>query len=772
MIVRAGGSWVQECDPSWRGKGSKQVYDGFNPYRGRWWNFYSRGRCLLELGLYEDAEKDFARAIKKRSRDKWDARMYGMHFIDYFPHRERGIALYFLSGNAVSTDERQNLLREAIKELRMSNSQQDSSRAKFHLNQAQKAYWAGSDVTPPTLEVDAIIYTNRSPVPVRVQASDRESGVAKICIMRANREPIVERVFELAENKIVKEVEVPINPLDPEPAVLLITGVDVVGKESEPQILRIVVDTISPSASISVNGYAELQDGRISASIAAKDDFALDRIEVGGANDVYVCHGEPEYSGTIYGKAVGDELTVHVFDRAGNAAVSSVRLGSVSGASRQRPQDQGLVHYAALFVEQETASDWEPVVPFRYIIEPRAYPAWGATAVRLHTQSHVSLNRMLGQPVAVGSRIRGRHFEFPPHVRSLGHPKETSQNVFYVDGTLYDAEDIKRITVDGSDVQGLIPRGATRVFSHKVSLTGVAVGETKSIRVEAFLRQNPDKACEEATIKVTKRADYSLGPNARCGIVVLPFTFASVTCRSLGDDPVLRKAHAMAVVALSDLEVAGKQKRFTVHDANEVIKRMEAQGAGGNPGETSPNVDEGSLLRYLRKQNGQPDDVSSMDIAICGELTRYCPKDGDRFEIRLKAIDVSANECIRFPGRSGDDTTRVLADVYGTTDKLQWYIELLAAKVGERIPRVQAQFTDISGERASIDCGEGHGLFRRMKLRVYEGSMARNEGVGRPICPAEIQKVGLSSSVIKLLTVAAEKRTPNINKRTDVAITK
>ncbi|KPA14671.1 hypothetical protein MHK_005122, partial [Candidatus Magnetomorum sp. HK-1] len=36
-------------------------------------------------------------AIRIRKDERWHARTYGMHYVDYFPHRELGIA-YFLLG--------------------------------------------------------------------------------------------------------------------------------------------------------------------------------------------------------------------------------------------------------------------------------------------------------------------------------------------------------------------------------------------------------------------------------------------------------------------------------------------------------------------------------------------------------------------------------------------------------------------------------------------------------------------------------------------------
>jgi len=385
----------------------------------------------------------------------------------------------------------------------------------------------------------------------------------------------------------------------------------------------------------------------------------------------------------------------------------------------------------------------------------------------------------------VGSSIRqSLDFHFPPHVRSLGGIKETSQDFFYVDGTLSGAHNVTRITVDGKKVRNLI-RGATRVFSDKVNLTDIKLGETKSIEVKAFCRRDPENPkdpeylCAEKTIEVKKTPDCSLRPDAIYGIVILPFTFhSSVACKSVGDDLVLRQAHAKTVKALRDLPPGKQKKRFRVYDVNEVIGTMRARGEVGNPWETSLSIDMGSILKHLQKLNSERlDDANRIDLVICGELIRNCPNDEERVEveIKLKAIDVSSNAYIRFPGSYGDDTTRVLADVYGTTKDLQWYIELLASKVGERIPRLEAKVVDTKvGWRlsATVDRGRRHGLFDRMKFWIYEGnSKDRNGGVRNMICPAEVQKVGWFNSVVKLLT-NDDNDCKKIDKNEDVAITK
>ena len=61
-------------------------------FRGKWYDYYKVGLSCMEGYCYDKAIESFQHAINKRHADQYLARSYGMHFIDYFPHRESGIA--------------------------------------------------------------------------------------------------------------------------------------------------------------------------------------------------------------------------------------------------------------------------------------------------------------------------------------------------------------------------------------------------------------------------------------------------------------------------------------------------------------------------------------------------------------------------------------------------------------------------------------------------------------------------------------------------------
>ena len=98
-------------------------------FQGRWYHYYERGLSLAEGHCWGNAEKDLREALKQRDDgDRRWARTYGMHFIDYFPHRELGIVLF-----------NQNRYADAIRELEVSLNATVTAKAEFYLDQGRKA---------------------------------------------------------------------------------------------------------------------------------------------------------------------------------------------------------------------------------------------------------------------------------------------------------------------------------------------------------------------------------------------------------------------------------------------------------------------------------------------------------------------------------------------------------------------------------------------------------------------------------------------------------
>ncbi len=134
-------------------------------FRSKWWNYYERGLSFAEGEFYKEAEADIKRAIHQREKDQRLARTYGMHFTDYFPHRELGIICY-QKGDIASAE----------KELEISINQFPSAKAYFYLDRVRKSIieQQGKQIDPPNLAIDFKsneIWTKDDPIII--------SGVAK-----------------------------------------------------------------------------------------------------------------------------------------------------------------------------------------------------------------------------------------------------------------------------------------------------------------------------------------------------------------------------------------------------------------------------------------------------------------------------------------------------------------------------------------------------------------------------------------------------------------
>jgi hypothetical protein len=153
-------------------------------FRDTWYDYYECGLSYLEGDYFEQTiwamDASIRRLSENRQKDRRMARTYGMHFIDYFPHREKGIALYYLSR-----------YEAAKNQLEMSVSQYPSEKAYIYLDKVRQKLFEKSE-TPaavPELHVSVDgkrdakgrILTNAAPITVAIRAKD-ERFVSRITL--------------------------------------------------------------------------------------------------------------------------------------------------------------------------------------------------------------------------------------------------------------------------------------------------------------------------------------------------------------------------------------------------------------------------------------------------------------------------------------------------------------------------------------------------------------------------------------------------------------
>ena len=137
-------------------------------FRDKWWNYYERGVSYADGRFFEEAARDLNLAIEKRQKDQRMARTYGMHFLDYFPHRELGV-VYYQTGN----------LQAAREELTLSLNQYPTAKARFYLDRVRKGLMEkeGGKIEAPILTIDLPeeeIWTRKDPVVISGIARDEK----------------------------------------------------------------------------------------------------------------------------------------------------------------------------------------------------------------------------------------------------------------------------------------------------------------------------------------------------------------------------------------------------------------------------------------------------------------------------------------------------------------------------------------------------------------------------------------------------------------------
>ena len=202
-------------------------------FRGRWWNYYERGVSYGDGRFWQQAEADLREALSQRSEDQRRARTYGMHFIDYFPHRELGVVLYHEERYA-----------EAIVELEASLKSEKSAKAEYYLDWARKSriLQDKTDVRPPEIEVESPLpdlLTNAFSTTVTGMVRD-ESYVKSINV---NDNPVR---IDLAAKEVPFTVEM---PLEPGENIIRIEAADLSGKLTVLE-RRLRVDRQGPILSI------------------------------------------------------------------------------------------------------------------------------------------------------------------------------------------------------------------------------------------------------------------------------------------------------------------------------------------------------------------------------------------------------------------------------------------------------------------------------------------------------------------------------------------
>lgn len=289
-------------------------------FRVRWWNFYERGVSFSEGGFWDEAIADFQEAMKQRDKDQRRARTYGMHFIDYFPHRDLGVAYYHLGD-----------YEKSLKELEYSLASVDTAKAKFYLNKVRQAIIkdTATDREPPTIKISAPeegTSTNKFSVTVEGEVEDDTYAYS----IEINHSPLF---LELASKKIPFSQEIKLERGVNE---IKVAAKDLTGKTTE-HTITIVADFVGPS--INITNYASgdvVGEEKIILVGSLFDDTGITTLSINQTSIGHHQEKEISFSYPIVLKEGENQILLSASDIAGNETKGEFFLTYQPGQTGER----------------------------------------------------------------------------------------------------------------------------------------------------------------------------------------------------------------------------------------------------------------------------------------------------------------------------------------------------------------------------------------------------------------------------------------------------
>ncbi len=301
-------------------------------FKGNWWNHYERGSLLAGKGAWGQAIEDYRQAIAGRDKTiadagSWSVRTYGMRFIDYFPHRELGVAHF-------NTDN----FRSAVAELELSLSITYTAKAAFFLNEARKGLSRSSaaDRTPPKISITAPGRDEATNLfAVEVTGTAEDDGYVSALWVNGRL-----LFLELAEQKVSFTRRVALESGENR---ITVTAADLAGNKST-TTLTLQVDREGPL--IILDEYADgetVDTAEITLAGLLVDDSAVAELVINGEKVPLERALEPEFSRKLRLRKGGNDIRIKARDAMGNTTEDVINLIFDPSPSKRGPQKTELL---------------------------------------------------------------------------------------------------------------------------------------------------------------------------------------------------------------------------------------------------------------------------------------------------------------------------------------------------------------------------------------------------------------------------------------------
>lgn len=277
-------------------------------FRHKWWNYYERGVSFSDGQLWKEAEADFREALSVADTDERRARTYGMHFTDYFPHRELGIALFH-----------QKRYSDAIKELETSLSTEKSARAEFYLDKTRKTRIEEEhlDGNPPDIFIEyPTDKTLSNAFSIAINGIVKDDTFVKT--VRINGKPIR---IDISAPQISFNVETPILQGKNQ---IVVESADLTGKTSKSE-LTVLCDRAGPILNID-SLIPTTHNDEYTLKGYAYDDSGIKSIRINGQDILSHAFSEVELNHSFVLSSEQEKVIVVAEDLAGNQTQAELLL--------------------------------------------------------------------------------------------------------------------------------------------------------------------------------------------------------------------------------------------------------------------------------------------------------------------------------------------------------------------------------------------------------------------------------------------------------------
>jgi hypothetical protein len=567
------------------------------------------------------------------------------------------------------------------------------------------------------------LYTNRFAVALDIRASDSQSGIAAVSIDDD----------ELFIESIEKDFNEPaVVAIDPQQRTRTVTikVLDLAGNESRSAAVRLVVDTIPPTATIRVNpDNKTLFGAHIPVEIAAADDRGLKSVQVGGESyDSRDCHSESEWRGVFYAKPGTVELPVSVSDCAGNVTAANIRI-EPEQLTYRAPARYEFSDSPPLSYGNGQWSDAFTRRPQRLFRSRRLLGFHPATYLPNTIYGPARMERLTSDRASYPvPRLVFPDFRGTKIVR-------TSNDSYLLQGEVRHANGLVdiRIAANGQELESRrqVNKGDYVIFCESIPLPDYGKDATV-VTVQAYFQD--DSIITSPDLYVERVSDYISEPNSVYAVALLPLEQK----RTPADPNDQHKDPNMAHDTV--LEVLRTCRLHHPDDPNRTFPRfncdaIEGWTEGGMTDELRKlRVAEGSAEKKFAALQAKYADAQrpSIDLGFFGE-TR---EDAKSIEIILRVINVKEGKFL---------FSRI--DIFGNKDDYDWCRKGLVSKLQKAIRRVYGEVS--CGKRSGdivIDRGRSDGVFRNMDVNLYRP--LKNGGF-HPLTRATIKEVRRGDSTIR-----------------------